>query len=77
MRKSIAKNRSELAEVLSRLDGVRVGLSREEARLALKFMETLETALIMRGWKSVCLVIRRRAKLKANRMKRHKKAEAK
>lgn len=73
MRKKLVSNRSELAVILSQLDGVRVGLSREEARLALRLMETLETALVVKGWRSACLVIRRRAKLKAEKLKKSAK----
>jgi hypothetical protein len=68
-RKAVAKNKTELAALLAKLDGERIGLSRADARLALKLMETLETALIVRGYKSACLIIRRNAKRKAEKMK--------
>jgi len=35
-KKAIAKNRTELANILNLLDGLRTGLSRAEARQALK-----------------------------------------
>lgn len=68
-RKSIAKNKSEYAALLAKLDGNYSGLSREEARKALRLMETLEIGLIIRGYKSACLIIRRNAKRKAAKLK--------
>lgn len=68
-RKAVAKNKSEYAALLAKLDGDYAGLSRAEARKALKLMETLETGLILRGYKSACLIIRRNAKKKAAKFK--------
>ena len=68
-RKVIAKNRTELADVLNKIDGLYQGISRAEFRKALKIMEALETALIMRGYKSAALVIRRIARKKAITLK--------
>lgn len=69
-RKSVAKNKSELAALLAKLDGSGIGLSRADARKALKLMETLETALVARGYKSACLIIRRKAVKKAKALKK-------
>lgn len=71
-RKSAVKNKSELAALLAKLDGERIGLSREDARRALKLMETLEAALVARGWKSACLIIRRKAVKRAKKLKEAK-----
>jgi len=71
-RKALATSKSEYAEVLNKLDGIRMGLSRADYRKALKLMESLETALIMQGYKSAALIIRRKAKKNAAKLKAKK-----
>lgn len=68
-RKTIAKNRTELAKIVSELDGKRQGISRDEARTALKFAYYLEVVAKKVGAKSVLMPIIRRAKRKAAAMK--------
>lgn len=67
-RKSVATSRTSYADILNKLDGLRAGISRSEFRKALKLMETLEAALIKRGYKSAVLIIRRNAKKKAAKL---------
>lgn len=72
-RKQLVKNRSELADVLNKLDGLRHGLSQKQARTALKHVEILETALIAKGYKSAVMVLRRQAVKKAAALKKKAK----
>ena len=74
-RKAIATSKSELADVLNKMDGLRTGLSRADARKALKHMEVLETALILKGYRSAAMIIRRKAVKKAKAFKAKKKAQ--
>lgn len=67
MRKSVAKNKSEYASLLAKLDGAYKGISRAEARKLLKMMESLEVALIVKGYKSAALLVRKSAKKKAEK----------
>lgn len=69
MRRSVAKNKSEYAALLAKLDGSYKGISRDEARKLLKMMESLEVALIVKGYKSAALLVRRSAKKKAKKLK--------
>lgn len=72
-RKRIATSKTKIADLLNVMDGLRTGLNRHEARKALKFLETLETALIIRNYASVILIIRRNARKKADKLKGIKK----
>ena len=69
MRKSVAKNKSEYAALLAKLDGSYKGISRDEARKILKMMEALEVALIIKGYKSAALLVRKSAKKKAAKLR--------
>jgi len=69
MRKSIATSKTELAEILNKFDGLRTGLSRADARKALKFLEVLETALYVAGYKSAVRIVRKNAVRKGNKLK--------
>jgi uncharacterized protein Smg (DUF494 family) len=65
-KKVLAKNRTDLADLLNKLDGLREGFSRKDIRGALKLLETLEIAVIKSGkYRSPSLMIRARAKKKA------------
>lgn len=72
-RKSIATSKTELADILNKFDGLKIGLSRKEARKALGFLEVLETALYKAGYKSAVLIVRRNAVRKAKKLKVMKK----
>lgn len=72
-RKTIARTRSELARIVSELDGKRQGISREEARTALRFAYYIEVVAKKVGAKSVLMPIIRRAKKKAEAMKAKEK----
>lgn len=65
----IARNRSRLAEIVNELDGKREGISRAEARKALKFVEAIETVAKIKGYKSVLMPIIRKANAKAKKFK--------
>lgn len=71
-RKSVARNKSEYAALLAKLDGSYKGISRDEARQLLKMMEALEVALIIKGYKSAALLVRKSAKKKAGKIKNGK-----
>lgn len=71
-RKAVATSKSELADILNKMDGLKTGLSRADARKALKFLEVLETALILRGYRSAAMIIRRKAVKKAKAFKAKK-----
>jgi uncharacterized protein Smg (DUF494 family) len=65
-KKVLAKNRTDLADLLNKLDGLRTGFSRKDIRGALKLLETLEIAVIKSGkYRSPSLMIRARARKKA------------
>lgn len=69
-RKVLAKNNTELAEVLNLLDGKRKGLSRSTIRKVLKLQMTLETAAIKtRKYRSLFLMLRAQARRKAKNLK--------
>lgn len=71
-RKSITTSKTGLADILNKMDGLRTGTTRAENRKMLKFLETLETALYVKGWKSACLIIRRNAVRKGKKIKNKK-----
>lgn len=68
-RKTIAKNRTELAKIASELDGKGKGLSRADARLALKHAYYLELTAKITGAKSPLMTIIRKAKKDAIKYK--------
>lgn len=65
-KKVLAKNRTQLSDLLNQLDGLRQGYSRREIRGAMKLLETIEIAVVKSGkYRSLCLMIRAQAKKKA------------
>jgi len=72
-RKSIASSKTELADILNEFDGLGTGLSRAGARKALKYLEVLEIALYVRGYKSAAMIVRRNAVRKGKLLKARKK----
>ncbi len=68
-RKVIARNRTELAKIASELDGKYKGLSRKDARTALKHAFNLELVAKITGAKSVLMPLIRQAKKDAIKFK--------
>lgn len=68
-RKTIARNRTELARIVSELDGKGEGLSRADSRTALKFAYNLELTAKLAGAKSVLMPLIRKAKKKSVQVK--------
>ena len=67
-RRSIVNNRAELANILAKLEGGKHQAIVADIREVLKLMVALETALIVRGYKSANLIIRREALEKARKI---------
>jgi hypothetical protein len=72
-RKILTTSRTGLADVLNKFDGLRTGLSRTEARKALKHLEVIETALFVAGYKSAVRIIRKNAVRKGTKLKSQRK----
>jgi hypothetical protein len=51
-RKSVAQNKTELADLLNQLDGLRMGYSRKDYRAAIKLISAVDIACRVRNYKS-------------------------
>jgi predicted RNA-binding protein associated with RNAse of E/G family len=68
-RKSVAKNATELADILNRLDGLRTGISRAEFRKAVKLINAVDIACRASGYRPVTAMMAKHNIKKANKVK--------
>ena len=70
MRKSIVKDRSELANVLTLVESGKSQIKVGDMRQALKALVAIEAAGILKGRKSIFMMLRKESRLKAAKVKK-------
>lgn len=68
-RKKVLTTRNQFASILTKLEGGKSQMKIGDARQALSLMVALEEALILKGYKSAMMVLRKEAVAKAKAFK--------